>query len=206
MIPAIHSPRPLLLLGLTILLLAFLVGACDLNTGSTLDTNDDPESSIPENAVLRYAPMPTGSSLPSPSEVPLENGIANPNTPNSIFQGKSEDGGVASPYGCYLASWPSSDSTRFRSIYLYFPEEMVTAAGTETKRTVYRAGATNGENWIRYASCVIPKAPGAHALTREQVVRAGETDALREAVAASEMNATRFTRAEASAPAILFGT
>jgi hypothetical protein len=190
MIATIHALRPgLLLLGFTVLLLAFLVGACDLNTGSSLTTNDPPEPAIPENAVLRYAPMPAGSSLPSPSEVPLDNGIANP-TPNSIVQEKSGDGGVESPYGCYLASWPSSDSTRFRSIYLYFPEEMVATAGTETKQTVYRAGDTNGDNWIRYARCVMPDAPRAHALTHEQVVRAGETEALREAVAASQINVT----------------
>jgi hypothetical protein len=79
----------------------------------------------------------------------------------------------------------SSDSASSRSIYLYFPEEIVEAAGTETKRTVYQIGKSAQNKWIRYASCVIPDASGARSLAQEQIVRAGEKKALQETISDS---------------------
>ena len=98
-------------------------------TGSSPGGDEEP----PEvgSDALSYSHMPRGTSLPSPWEVPLKNGTiaAFEETPRA----KNDSSGVESPYGCYLASRPYSDSTRFRSVYLYFPSEMVEAVDNETK-------------------------------------------------------------------------
>ena len=179
MVPSAHLPRPASLLARAVLLLVGLfAGACGQMTGSSPgDVEGPPEV---DSAALSYSHMPAGTTLPSPEEVPLENGIVG--SEEETPQPKSDASGVSLRV---LASDVSSDSTSSRSIYLYFPEEIVETAGTETRRTVYQVGKSEQNEWVRYASCVIPDVSGARSLTQEQIERAGEKKALRETISDS---------------------
>lgn len=182
------SPAQLgpLLVGAILLLAGLLVGACDQMTGSSpADTEAPPEA---DGAALRYSHMPTGTALPSPEEIPLKNGTVqayemSQRSPEGIppkSDGSGADSsGVESPYGCYLASRPYTDSTRFRSVYLYFPTEMVGEAGSDTESFLWgmSVGWNGGEADARYAHCRIPAAPGAQEVATEQLLRVGEEDA-----------------------------
>jgi len=181
MISSAHLPRPAsLLAGAILLLVGLFAGACDQMTGSSLgDVEGPPEV---DSAALSYSHMPTGTSLPSPGEVPLTNGIigAEGETPRPKNDSpKTDSSGVESPYGCYLASRPYTDSTRIRSVYLYFPAEMVEAAEGKTKSFVLQMSVAwgGGEADARYAHCVVPEVPGAREVATGQLLRAGEEDA-----------------------------
>ncbi|WP_251930102.1 M23 family metallopeptidase, partial [Salinibacter ruber] len=121
------------------------------------------------------------------------------------YKSTSKKAGTPSPYGCYLASRPYSEAVAFRSVYLYFPQEMVEEAGQETKRIVFSLEADLVEDsvyvaennpaevteqregtGVRYANCVIPAASGAEGLANEQLIRAGEEKAVLNAVESSE--------------------
>ena len=160
--------------------MGLLAGACDQMTGSSPgDVEGPPEV---DSAALGYSHMPTGTSLPSPREVPLMNGIigAEGETPRPKNDSpKTDSSGVESPYGCYLASRPYTDSTRIRSVYLYFPAEMVKAAERKTKSFVWQMSVAwgGGEADARYAHCVVPEASGAREAAIDQLLRAGEEDA-----------------------------
>ncbi len=212
MVLSAHLPRSApLLAGVALVLAGLLVGACDLMTGSPLGV-DESKPSVPDSATLAHAHMPTGTSLPSPEEIPLKNGTVqayekSQGTPNGTFAKSDSSGadssGVESPYGCYLASRPYTDAVRFRSVYLYFPESMVQAAANETKRVVLSiraasvvdsaAAASNPaeameqreKTGVRYASCVLPAASGAESLANEQLLRTGEKKAALNAVKSS---------------------
>ena len=175
------SKSAFLLAGAVLLLVGLLAGACDQMIGSSPKEVGGP--SDVDGAALSYSHMPAGTTLPSPGEVPLKNGIIG--SEEKAPRPKSDSSGEDSPYGCYLASDVSSDSASSRSIYLYFPEEIVEAAGTETKRTVYQVGKSAQNEWVRYASCVIPDASGARSLAQEQIVQAGEKKALQETISDS---------------------
>jgi len=171
-----------LLLGAALLLTGLLVGACDQMTGSAPGDAGAPLAA--DSAALRHSPMPTGTSLPSPGEVPLRNGTVEGRADSP--RPKSDSSGAESPYGCYLASRPYTEAVKFRSVYLYFPEEMIEEAGENTKRLTFRLEAVRGGHTdttgVRYAHCVIPEAEGAQEAARRQVVRPREKAALREAV------------------------
>lgn len=159
--------------GLILFLLAVGLGACD--QGGFQSTEEAPDDEATDTMGLSYRPMPTGASLPTPRE---ERGVLD-------FSGKvpgKSTNTMESPYGCYLASRPYSDSTRFRSIYLYFPSEMLEGAGYETKRHIQRLSASQfrveGEGvGVRFAHCVIPAAEGAQELATEQILSSGEEEA-----------------------------
>lgn len=181
MVSSAHLPRPAsLLAGAILLLVGLFAGACDQMTGSSLgDVEGPPEV---DSAALSYSHMPTGTSLPSPGEVPLTNGIigAEGETPRPKNDSpKTDSSGVESPYGCYLASRPYTDSTRIRSVYLYFPAEMVEAAEGKTKSFVLQMSVAwrGGEADARYARCVVPEVSGAREVATGQLLRAGEEDA-----------------------------
>jgi len=212
MVLSAHLPRSApLLAGVALVLAGLLVGACDLMTGSPLGV-DESKPSVPDSATLAHAHMPTGTSLPSPEEIPLKNGTVQAyemsqrspeGVPAKSDSSGADSSGVESPYGCYLASRPYTDAVRFRSVYLYFPESMVQAAGNETERVTLSiraasvvdsaAAASNPaeameqreKTGVRYASCVLPAASGAESLANEQLLRTGEKKAALNAVKSS---------------------
>jgi len=142
-----------------------------------------------DSTTVKYAHMPTGMSLPEPGSGPRGTLRAY----RAAGGRKSKSGPAASPYGCYLASRPYSEAVRFRSVYLYFPEAMVEAAGEETKPLTFRLDAVRrgrtDTTGVRYAHCVIPDADGAEAIARRQVIREGEEQALTEAVQSTGQSA-----------------
>jgi hypothetical protein len=174
-------------------------------TDSTSRAGNNSEASSPEHATLAHDHMPTGVSLPLPSEVPLKNGTLRAYRQPQDFteitsmamsdSSSADTSSVESPYGCYLATQPYSPTATFRSVYLYFPESIVEAAGNETKRVVLSLQAVLVEDssavagdleeavdqrertGVRYANCVIPAASGAQSLAAEQLLRDGEDKA-----------------------------
>lgn len=157
-----------------------LLVSCDssISTNRPLAENTAPGDS----ATVAHAPMPTGTSLPAPGAGPR----GTLRSYRAAGARNSKSGAAASPYGCYLASRPYSEEVRFRSVYLYFPDEMVEAAGEETRPLIFRLGAVRkgrtDTTGVRYANCVIPDADGAEATARRQVIRKGEEQAVTEAV------------------------
>lgn len=200
--------------GLLLLLLCVGLASCD--PGSVQPLVEDSPGETPDGSTLGYAPMPTGTSLPSPGDVPLRNGTVQAyekanNSPEAAPANSESSGtdtsSIESPYGCYLASRPYTDAVQFRSVYLYFPEAMVEAAGEETARVLLSLQAASvsdsasvagtdlavafeqrRETGVRYANCVIPAASGAESLVNEQLIRAGEESATADAVQAAEAN------------------
>jgi len=153
--------------------LAFSLGACDLASSDRATKRKEPVVD-PDSAALSYSHMPTGTSLPAPDEIPLEQKIIGPGedrTPGVKTSPRSEP----SPYGCYLASRPYTDAVRFRSIYLRFPKAIIQSAGTATQRVVYRVLRTEGRTregeGVRFAHCTIPETEAAYSLALQQVLR-----------------------------------
>jgi len=196
---------PVLIVGALLLFGGVFLGACDMLTDSTSRAGNNSEASSPEHATLAHDHMPTGVSLPLPSEVPLKNGTLRAYRQPQDFteitsmamsdSSSADTSSVESPYGCYLATQPYSPTATFRSVYLYFPESIVEAAGNETKRVVLSLQAVLVEDssavagdleeavdqrertGVRYANCVIPAASGAQSLAAEQLLRDGEDKA-----------------------------
>ena len=153
-----------------------LLVSCDSSVSTTEPLS---ETAAPaDTATVAHAPMPTGTSLPAP---------AGPRGTLRAYRAaggrKSKSGAAPSPYGCYLASRPYSEEVRFRSVYLYFPEEIVEAAGGETTSLIHRLRASRAGSadttGVRYAHCTIPKADGSADVAVEQLVRRGEKSAVR---------------------------
>jgi len=173
------GPRAGLLVGVLAVGIG-LLASCDssISTNRPLAENTAPGDS----ATVAHAPMPTGTSLPAPGAGPR----GTLRSYRAAGARNSKSGAAASPYGCYLASRPYSEEVRFRSVYLYFPDEMVEAAGEETRPLIFRLGAVRkgrtDTTGVRYANCVIPDADGAEATARRQVIRKGEEQAVTEAV------------------------
>ncbi|WP_263807996.1 M23 family metallopeptidase [Salinibacter sp.] len=200
-------------MGVAFLLVGLFAGACDQLTGSS-----SPESERLEAKALTFSHMPMGNTLPSPDEVPLERGMVRPDQePTTQAQPRlprsketAKKAGTPSPYGCYLASRPYSEAVAFRSVYLYFPRDMVKEAGEEKKRIVFsleaalieasvsaaksdpaEAAAQREETGVRYANCVIPATSGAEDIANEQLIRAGEEEAVLNAVGSPEKPASK---------------
>lgn len=152
---------------------AFSLGACDLTSSDRTTKSKEPVVD-PDSAALSYSHMPTGTSLPDPGEIPLEQKIIGPGEDRTLGVKKSSRS-EPSPYGCYLASRPYTDTVRFRSIYLRFPKAIVKSAGTATQRVVYRVLRTEGRTregeGIRFAHCTIPETEAAYSLALQQVLR-----------------------------------
>lgn len=158
-----------------------LLVSCD----SSVSTNRPlaEKTASPDSATLAHAHMPTGASLPAPGAGPR----GTLRSYRAAKGRKNKSGPAESPYGCYLASRPYSEDVRFRSVYLYFPKELVEASKEKTERLIYRLGTyTRGEadtTGVRYAHCVIPRSEGARSLARKQIIRRGEEKALQESKA-----------------------
>lgn len=162
-----------------------LLGACD----SSVSTGPPEREEASDSPTVQYAHMPTGASLPTPGQRP-------PGTLQSYRKGRQSKGGsVESPYGCYLASRPYSEEVRFRSVYLYFPDEVIASAHEETERLLFRLDAVRrgktDTTGVRYAHCVIPNAEGARSAARQQVIRKGEEQAVKEAVQSADQATAR---------------
>jgi len=153
--------------------LAFSLGACDLASSDRATKRKEPVVD-PDSAALSYSHMPTGTSLPAPGEIPLEQKIIGPGEDRSPGV-KTSPRSEPSPYGCYLASRPYTDAVRFRSIYLRFPKAIIQSAGTATQRVVYRVLRTEGRTregeGVRFAHCTIPETEAAYSLALQQVLR-----------------------------------
>ena len=149
---------------ITTFALALLFASCD--QAGLAPSPEDPAGAASER--LTFTPMPNGASLLEPGASPA-----------------AKQSG-ASPYGCYLASRPYTDEVQFRSVYLHFPEDIVEAAGGETKRLLYRVsghrvGRSNTVD-IRYGHCIVPDAPSVQTLTLDQILNVGREEATRKAV------------------------
>lgn len=146
----------------------------------------------PGSTVVEYSRMPTGVSLPAPTEqVRSQATLATYRAADpTATDGTPKSGAGESPYGCYLASRPYSEAVEFRRVYLYFPKAMIERAGSETRRFTYRVygtrkGATDTTG-VRYAHCVIPEVDGARATAMKQLLKNGEDDATKEVVGQEE--------------------
>jgi len=176
--------------------LALLVAGCDQAAGPRSEPRGAARAPVQlDSAVVSFSHMPTGTSLPDPAEVGPGSGIVRPGEDENTGGGgpttrTENEAAAASPYGCYLASWPFTEEVRFRSVYLRFPAEVVKAAGAETERFTYaaREGHVDTSD-VRYAHCVIPEATGARALAQNQIVEAEKKEAAAKTAQASGRDA-----------------
>lgn len=191
---------------------ALLVGSLAVGIGllvscdSSVSTNEPLSETVApaDTAAVAHAPMPTGTSLPAPGAGPRGTLRAY----RAAGGRKSKSGAAPSPYGCYLASRPYSEAVRLRSVYLYFPEEIVEAAGGETTPLIHRLRASRAGSadttGVRYAHCTVPKADGSADVAVEQLVRRGEKSAVRGVFDRSEQGAAaKACEIEASACVIV---
>ena len=182
------GPRLGLLVGVLAVGIGLLV-SCDSSVSTHRPLSETAASA--DSTTVKHTPMPTGTSLPEPGSGPRGTLRAY----RAAGDRKSKSGAAESPYGCYLASRPYSEEVRFRSVYLYFPDEIIEAAGGETEQIVLRLwGRRRGEvgrTDVRLAHCVVPEAERAGTSTLRQVARVGEAEAVAAAVRADSTTAPK---------------
>lgn len=158
----------------------FFVAGCDQAGVASEEVAETAEEAKPDDAKLQFSPMPYGSGWEKPSSPP--------DAP--VTQGR---GGGASPYAYYLAARDEEDEEApqgwwYHSIYLHFPEEMVSAADGATKQVTYRLNQRSNNAESRLANCYIPDTEDAQEALLE-FLRSGGTEGDAGANSPVQMNA-----------------
>lgn len=185
------NPVPIsFLAGALVVVVGLIIGACDRLGGSSIDpaeTSRAPTEFVPDSTVW-LVEMDAEDRLLSPGKPQrIEFGPDRPTMGDSLqHQALTERfaGEVASPYGCVMSTpnvngAPSEGAYRYETVYALFPQEVVAAAGGETRRVrfqmnsrvAYTTGRRAEAQVLRQARCRIPDTDRAQRLVRERLER-----------------------------------
>lgn len=185
------NPVPIsFLAGALVVVVGLIIGACDRLGGSSVGPAEAPR------APMGFLPDSTVWLV----DMDAEDQLLSPGTPQRIDRGSGSRaagdslqeaalagrlaGEVASPYGCVMSTpnvngAPSEGAYRYETVYALFPQEVVAAAGGETRRVrfqmnsrvAYTTGRRAEAQVLRQARCRIPDTDRAQRLVRERLER-----------------------------------